>query len=234
MSVGSQVMLKHAAPNPTFYIGEQSIQHVNLVSDLGITIDSNLKFSQHINIIVRKALARSNLIFKCFQSKDTATLVRAFKTFVLPLLEYNSPVWSPHLLKDINLIEKVQRRFTKRLPGMSTLSYEDRLSTLSMERLEARRLRADLLTAYKIIFGLTIIDSATFFKFNECTINTRGHGYKLLQPGCCCDARRGCFTVRVVKLWNSLPPNCTDFSNIYNFKKSLNYSLFSNLCVGKH
>jgi len=226
-------MLKKASINSTFQIDGQLLQQVDSVLDLGIAIDSNLKFSQHINNNVRKGLARSNLIFKCFQSRDTAILLRAFKTFVLPLLEYNSPVWSPHLLKDINLIEKVQRRFTKRLPGMSDLSYGDRLSALATEQLEARRLRTDLVTAYKIIFGLTILNRDSFFKFSECTINTRGHSYKLLQPTCSCDVRNNCFPVRVVKMWNSLPPNLTDFSNIYNFKKSLNYSFFNKLCVGK-
>jgi len=47
--------------------------------------------------------------------------------------------------------EKVQRRFTKRLKGLSELSYDDRLKLLNLERLEIRRLRFDLLCCYKII-----------------------------------------------------------------------------------
>ena len=99
---------------------------------------------------------RSNLIFKCFLSRDNETLVRAFRTYILPLLEYNSSIWSPHLIKDIRLIESVQRRFTKRLSNLSGKSYCERLNILHLERLDVRRLRADLILTYKILFGLTV------------------------------------------------------------------------------
>ena len=81
-------------------------------------------------------------------------LVKAFITFVRPIVEYNSPVWSPNALKEINRIEAVQRKFTKRIPGMSGRSYHSRLKMLNLDSLELRRLRADLLLVYKILFGL--------------------------------------------------------------------------------
>ena len=69
-------------------------------------------------------------------------------------MEYNSVVWSPHLKRDIDHIETVQRRFTKRLIGMKTLSYAQRLKILNLQTLELRRLHIDLVHCYKIIFGL--------------------------------------------------------------------------------
>jgi len=66
------------------------------------------------------------------------------------MLRYNSPVWSPSLKKDIILIESVQRHFTKRIPGLATMTYHSRLTLLNLESLEVRRLRADLLLAYKV------------------------------------------------------------------------------------
>ena len=56
--------------------------------------------------------------------------LRAFTVYVLPLLEYNSIVWSPQGKQDIEYIERVQRRYTKRLPGLKTYSYESRLQAL--------------------------------------------------------------------------------------------------------
>ena len=44
-----------------------------------------------------------------------------------PILEYNCVIWSPSLKKDIDLIEKVQRRFTKRQRGLKDLSHTERL-----------------------------------------------------------------------------------------------------------
>ena len=53
--------------------------------------------------------------------------------YARPLLEYNSPIWSPATVKDVLRIEGVQRKFTKRVPGMSELTYYSRLRTLSLD-----------------------------------------------------------------------------------------------------
>jgi len=57
--------------------------------------------------------------------------MKAFIVYVRPTGEYCSVVWSPSLKKDIELIETVQRRFTKRLPGLKHMSYNDRNTALS-------------------------------------------------------------------------------------------------------
>ena len=85
-----------------------------LVNDLGILIDSGLTFSAHIDKITSKAYQRSYLIRKCFRSRDTNILLKAFKTYVSPIVERYSAVLSPHLLKDIRKVEFAQRRFTKK------------------------------------------------------------------------------------------------------------------------
>jgi len=47
-------------------------------------------------------------------------LLKAYVTYVRPMLEYDSPVWSP-ALKNI-VIESVQRRYTKRIPRLATMT----------------------------------------------------------------------------------------------------------------
>jgi len=96
---------------------------------------------------VARALVGSNLIdlHKCFVSRDVFTLLRAFKVYILPIIEYASCVWSPYHVNLVKLTEYVRRKFTKRLPGYASLSYKDRLSRLGLDSLELRRLRYDLL-----------------------------------------------------------------------------------------
>jgi len=65
--------------------------------------------------------------------------------YVRLLVKYNSVVWSPHLKKDIEAVEKVQRRFTKRLPGLHALSFA---LALNLPSLEMRRLHIDLVWCY--------------------------------------------------------------------------------------
>ena len=85
--------------------------------------------------ITRKAHQRSNLIHRCFASKQRDSLVKAFITYVRPVLEYNIPVWSPALKNNAICIEAVQRKFTKRIHGISGLSYHSRLKALNLESL---------------------------------------------------------------------------------------------------
>jgi ribonucleases P/MRP protein subunit RPP40 len=159
------------------------------IKDLGITIDSKLGFSSHISNIVARAHARSSLIYKCFISKDTTTLLHAFTTYVRPLLEYAACIWSRQHVTAVKQVESVQRRFTKRLPGLKHLSYDDRLVVLGIEKLELRRLEQDLIMAYKIHFGLLDVNANELFTVHNANYDTRGHAYKLLQGHCRTDVR---------------------------------------------
>ena len=112
-----------------------------IVTDLGIEIDCNLKYDTRINNIIGKAYARVGVLFNGFASHNLHILRQAFITYVRPVLEYASSVWSPYLLKHIIAIEKVQKRFTKRVQPLSHLSYPERLAALNLEPLELRRLK---------------------------------------------------------------------------------------------
>ena len=82
-----------------FVLCNSILPYVDAVNDLGVVVDQHLTFSEHIDRIVKKAASRCYLVFKYFQSRNTVLLVRAFTTYVRPLLEVNSQVWSPHLLR---------------------------------------------------------------------------------------------------------------------------------------
>jgi len=60
------------------------------VKDLGVIVDSRLNFDTHIRQAVARTFVKSNLIHKCFKSRDVFTLVHAFKVYVLPIIEYAS------------------------------------------------------------------------------------------------------------------------------------------------
>ena len=201
------------------------------ISDLGVIVDSNLNFTSHINSIVSKAHVRANLILRSFQSKRDQSLIKAFNTYVRPLLEYCSSVWSPLFKKDIIKIESVQRRFTKRLPGYKHLTYPQRLRKLNMESLEVRRIRNDLLLAYKIVFGILNTDLNHYFKIKEATYNLKGHKYKLQLPMCKNSRSSHFYFYRVISVWNNLPALTTDFSSLGRFKNSLTVQYILQYCV---
>ena len=71
-------------------------------------------------------------------------------------LEYCCPIWNPvnpHYIKDVKLVEDVQRRGTKLVWSMENIHYEERLKKLGVMHLDRRRARSDLLEAFKVISG---------------------------------------------------------------------------------
>ena len=86
---------------------------------------------------------------------------------------YCIQIWKPYLNKDIITLEKVQRRFSKMVQGLTNLSYEERLKRLGLTTLETRHLRADLLEVFKIMTDKEKVDKDTFFCLN--TRKFRGH-----------------------------------------------------------
>ena len=214
----------HTLCKPDLLLNDISLPIVEEVRDLGVIIDSRLTFASHIKQAVVRANVRANLICKCFISRDVFTLIRAFKVYVRPLLEYASCIWSPHHMLKIKQIESVQRKFTKRLPGYSTLSYEERLLRLDINSLEMRRLRQDLLLTYKIIFNLAGGAAYNMFTLTNTLYSTctRGHPYKLYLHNSRIDTRKYFFSERITNPWNSLPATSVDFSSFSSFRFLIN------------
>ena len=119
-------------------------------------------------------------------------------------MEYAVQAWSPYLKKDIECLEKVQRRATKLVKGFRKLSYEQRLHKLGLTTLADRRLRGDLIEAYKIITGKEKLKIGDFFQFSDTVYNLQGHCYKLATIGSRLEVRRNFLSQRVVGPWNQL------------------------------
>jgi hypothetical protein len=189
------------------------------LKDLGVVFDSRLNFSSHIDAILGKAKQRLYLLRKSFCSCDDRALVLAFKTYVLPLLDYCSPIWSPCLVTDIVRIESIQRSFTKSLKMCNSLSYNDRLSKCDLFSLERRRLFADLSLLYKIINKLVVVNLG--YTIQPLVSITRGHSRRLKVPAARINTRLHFFAIRSIKVWNCLSEETVCSDSIFNFKKSM-------------
>ena len=105
-------------------------------------------------------------------------MLQLYRALVRPHLEYCVQFWSPYLRKDVLATEGVQRRFTRLIPGMAGLSYEERLSQLGLYSLELRRVRGDLIETYKILTGFDRVDSEKLFPMVG-ESRTRGHSLRI-------------------------------------------------------
>jgi len=141
----------------------QKLQVVNKEKDLGIMISSDLKREEQCRYAANKANKVLGMVKRTIRNKDPVIMVRLYKALVRPHLEYCVSAWSPHYSKDKELLEKVQRRFTRMIKGMDQLSYMARLERLHLWTLEERRNRSDLIEVFKIIKGYSKCEISDFF-----------------------------------------------------------------------
>ena len=99
------------------------------------------------------------------------------------------------------MLEKVQRRTTKLIPGLRDLSYEERLKECGLTTLDTRRLRGDQIKDFKILNGHENIDLNIFVKIKTCKL-TRGHDFTLVKEQNRLDFRKYSFSQRTVNEWN--------------------------------
>jgi hypothetical protein len=182
--------------------------------DLGVIITSNLKPSVQCTKSASKAQSILGMIKRNFKALKKEDFLILYKSYVRPHLEYNVQAWSPYLQKDIKCLENVQRRATRLVTGLKKMTYEERLKRLGLTTLEQRRLRGDLLEAYKILTNKENVNKDNFFEQNSSGYGLRGHSLKLYVPRSSTTIRQNFFSVRVVKNWNNLPQHVVDAPSV--------------------
>lgn len=153
-----------------YKIGPDKLERVHEVRDLGFRFNDKLSFETHYKFICSLAIRRTYNLFKVLRSENARTLVNAYKSYVRPLVETGTSVFSPHKKKDIALLECVQNNFTRKLAmRCSGLGYQfipngvyTRL-LYGLQSLRSRRLRNDLLMAFKILTGRVSLNNEEFF-----------------------------------------------------------------------
>ena len=211
---------KHSMPNFTISLNGLPLETITTFKYLGVLLSSDLSWSSHVHKICSKARQLLGLIYRRFyRHSNEQTLRQLYISLVLPHLEYASSVWSPHLQKDIALLEKTQHFAVKLCTKQWDSNYYELLDKLQLPTLTHRRLHNDLCLLYKIIHGLM------YFPPNVITPSTRvthtTHPLLLFQPFAHTDAYRHAFVPRSISVWNSLPNCLVSLSSFTTFKRSL-------------
>ncbi|KAK4807410.1 hypothetical protein QYF61_001173 [Mycteria americana] len=184
-------------PHATLQVGEEWLESCPAEKGLGVLVDSRLNMSQQWAQVAKKA----NGILACVRShvasRSRAVTVPLDWALVRPHLECCVQCWAPRSQRDIEGLERVQRRATELGKGLEHKADGERLRDLGLFSLEKRRLRGDLLALYNDLKG-----------------GCREGRFRL-------DIGKFSFTERVVQHWKRLPRAVVESPSLEVFKGRL-------------
>ena len=211
---------------------------------LGILFTDNLKWSDHINNITKKANSTLGFLRRNLGRCPTECKKNAYISLVRSSLEYGSIVWDPYTQKDIDKLERVQRSaarfitgdYKSRTPG----SVQKLLNKLDFETLQERRKQLRLVYFYKIVEGLVPAIPCTKFlepqKTGRQIRSTRSSDFLTQNPiqnyvrnnnkcfktqPCNTEQFRNSFFNRTTVDWNHLSDNIVESQSVTCFRTAL-------------
>ena len=167
-------------------------------------------------------------------TKDKSILVLLYKTLVRPHLEYAAAVWSPWTEKDVDMLEKVQRRLVKMLCDARGQTYEEKMEDAGLTTLKERRNRGDLIETFKTIKGFNKVQRDLWFEMQSGDGNRPTRANSQVKDGnverkseiivkerAALDLRQNFYTMRVVREWNGIPEDVKNEKTVNGFKNAL-------------
>ena len=127
----------HDLPTRYMYATREGDMKIELestgeVKDLGAFITKDLKcHEQHVQS-AKKAQSVLGMVKRHFKKTDKDDFKALYNTYIRPHLEYCIHAWSPHLKKDIDCLERIQRRVTTLVDELKKRTYEERLKVLGI------------------------------------------------------------------------------------------------------
>ena len=215
--------LPHSGVSP-YQVRGTYLQFTQSHVDLGVVVDRTAKFHTHIRKRVAVAGAITTNLLSSTLCREAEFLMNVYTSHVRPQLEYGSPLWNMGYIGDLQLVERIQRRWTREVAGIGHLPYSERLKSLDLYSMCGRLLRSDLILVWKIFNNSCAINPTDMFELSHGRA-TRGHHLKIRVQQCRLETRKRFFSNRVVEAWNALSPAAVQADTVNTFKAYLHREL---------
>ena len=205
----------------TYQLHGHVLEQVQSAKYLGVTIQSNLRWNEHVDTITAKANRTIGFLRRNLKIKSRKIKEKAYKGLVRPLVEYASTVWDPYTDTQTKQIEMVQRRGVRFTTGnyQHTASVSKMIDTLEWQSLKTRRKNSRLTMMYKLKHGMVAISNPDLRQ--PLRTSRTSHSNSFLQLATSSNLRKYSFYPRTIVDWNKLPREATSSTSLTTFRQQL-------------
>ena len=209
-----------------------NISEKKSVKDLGVILNTDMSYKQHIDSQVQKVKNISSWIYRTFKTRDKTVMITLWKSLAIPHLDYCSQLWAPSKRYLMQELESLQKSFFNGLSSIRHLNYWEKLKELNIYSLERRRERYRIIYTWCILEGIvpnfnyTQGKGGIYSYINQrlgrkCHLKSFNHGHKTIW--------KDSLSEEGPRLFNSLPKYLRNICNCSKdtFKKELDHFLQS-------
>ena len=209
-----------------FHLNNVKVETQDTLKILGVVLDSKLTFKAHIKEQLKKACAKASALRRIRKFIPKYVMVRLYKAYVLPHLEYCSPLLLGIGNAETTKMENTNYYLLRSILGFpKSVSYDYLLKIVNIKSLEQRRHFQSLVMLYKCLYSDAAPYISEFFNLKNVTYNLRGLSTRLELPPFNLEYMHRSFTFLVSKLWNALPPTVRESKDTVSFMRALNVHL---------
>ena len=142
--------------NTTYFSGDtdEIIEEKESTKDLGVIMQNDANFSEHIERVCSKVRHKSGWMFRTFYCRQGWFLRHMWNSLIQPHIDYCSQLWAPSGGEELQKIEKLLKDYTSRIPEVSTMTYWERLKKLKMNSQQRRFERYKIIYVWKTLENL--------------------------------------------------------------------------------
>ncbi|GAB0204198.1 hypothetical protein GRJ2_002885400 [Grus japonensis] len=139
-------------PGVQHRLGSTWLENSSVERDLGVLVDNELNMSEQCAAVAKQANGMLDCINEGITTREKEVIIPLYSALVRSHVEYCVRFWSllqrKKKKRDVDRLERVQKRATRMIKGLGSLPYEERLRELGLFSRDKRRLRYDLITMF--------------------------------------------------------------------------------------
>ena len=219
--------------NMRIVIGDVEVKSTACLKLLGVSIDNDLRFVEHITTICKKSSQRVGVLMRLRNLIPTSTKLQLFKAAILPYLTYSHLVWHFCRASDSRKLERIQERALRAIYCDKTSSYNTLLGMANLCTLQNRRLQDMATLMYKVKNNICPKYIADLFRRSDTKYALRNKEFVIPRFN---TATYGKHSIRHTgpKLWNIVPKNIRDLPTLSSFKINIRKIDLNTLLTDNH